>query len=661
MCLSSSLNKYQRTYMKQKQYSWRAMRSASLALALAASAAIGQAQTFVNPKTFDTGLGSWINWNGWGLQGCLSWDPQDAANDPNSGSLRFDVPYTGASGDQLMAFGTLHDAWGWDNTTEVNVVGVYTAITFDFKLDPATAPAKDGTFGTLAIGLVTDGWATHQEGTYTIPKSATNWTHVTIPIDPTSPGADKTVGEYINMWSGGNFTNTLSFNVDNIYLQPSTNAAPLPPPTMGLEKAGPSGVEIIMDGTGDQWQRNGISTPSGGGPYLWTSQGSYPVTYSCTITNFPDIANHAGFEAHMYLVNDDTAPSGSETSGSPDWGVPDLLIFRIENVVNTVLTTNGTTITTNFTYNAMAQIQWKTNYPNANATNVPVVVFPPSALGTWAVTFTDSTHGTLTGPGITATNFNLPADAVASNFSPASSFVQFGMFKNDGPNDGHNNGAHGTYSRVQFTGAQANSFDDDFSGPTLTNKYAWRKTDANYVQYIAPGTAWIVDWTLPAIQFNPQTAAAITGPWNPAVFTSTYRGPSAMYGLVSQITITNAGFYRLIKRPFVKLQVLMPGETAAPNTPTGKTGTPDPQAVGTSVNITVNAVDAVWNVVSSVTDTVDITSSDSTASLPADAALVNGTGSFTVFFGQSGTWTVTATDVTDSTKTANTGSPTVAQ
>jgi hypothetical protein len=648
--------------MKQKQYSWRAMRSASLALALAASAAIGQAQTFVNPKTFDTGIGSWVTWNGWGIQGFLTWDPtQDAANDPSSGSLRYDVPFTGDSGDQFMTFGTLHDAWGWDNTTEVNIVGVYTNIAFDFKLDPATARAKDGSFGTLNVGIVTDGWGNHGEGTWSIPASATNWTHVTIPIDPTSPGADKTVGEFINMWSGGNFTNTLSFNVDNIELVAvPTNAPPVPPPTMGFEKAGPSGVEIIMDGTGDQWQRNAISTPAGTGPYLWTSQGSYPVSYSCTITSFPDIASHLGFEAHMYLVNGDTAPSGSDTSGSPDWGVPDLLIFRIENVVNTVLTTNGTAITTNFTYNAMAQIQWKVNYPNANATNVPVAVSAPSALGTWTVTFTDATHGTLTGPGITATNFDLPADVVASNFSPASSFVQFGMFKNDGANDGHNNGAYGTLGRVQITGAQANSIDDAFTGATLTNKYAWRKTDANYVQYIAPGTAWIVDWTLPAVQFNPETAPAVTGPWTPAVFTSTYRGPSMMHGLVSKTTITNAGFYRLIKRPFVKLQVLMPGETAAPNTPTGKTGTPDAQTVGTAFNITVNAVDEVWNVVPS-TDTVTITTTDSTASLPADAALSGGTRTFSVTFGSTGTFTVTATDVTDATKTANTGSPTVAQ
>ena len=57
-------------------------------------------------------------------------------------------------------------------------------------------------------------------------------------------------------------------------------------------------------------------------------------------------------------------------------------------------------------------------------------------------------------------------------------------------------------------------------------------------------------------------------------------------------------FFRLVKRPFVKLQVLMPGETAAPYTTTGKTGTPDPQPIGVSFNITVNAVDDVWNIVS---------------------------------------------------------------
>ena len=51
------------------------------------------------------------------------------------------------------------------------------------------------------------------------------------------------------------------------------------------------------------------------------------------------------------------------------------------------------------------------------------------------------------------------------------------------------------------------------------------------------------------------------------------------------------------------------GETAAPGTASGKTGTPDYHLAGTPFTVTVNAVDTNWNVVSS-TDTVGITSND---------------------------------------------------
>src|SRR5439155_422769 len=64
--------------------------------------------------------------------------------------------------------------------------------------------------------------------------------------------------------------------------------------------------------------------------------------------------------------------------------------------------------------------------------------------------------------------------------------------------------------------------------------------------------------------------------------------------------------------PFAKLQVLVPGETVAPGTATGKTGTPTAQAAGTAYNVTIRSVDAAWNLVSS-THTVGLTSSDSNA------------------------------------------------
>jgi aspartokinase-like uncharacterized kinase len=109
---------------------------------------------------------------------------------------------------------------------------------------------------------------------------------------------------------------------------------------------------------------------------------------------------------------------------------------------------------------------------------------------------------------------------------------------------------------------------------------------------------------------------------------------------------------------FTKLQVLMPGETAAAGTTTGKTGTPTAQTAGTPFNVTVNAVDANWNTITSATDTVGLTSSDSNAVLPANAALVGGTQTVSVTLRTSGTRTVTASDVSDGTKTAST-SPSV--
>jgi hypothetical protein len=105
--------------------------------------------------------------------------------------------------------------------------------------------------------------------------------------------------------------------------------------------------------------------------------------------------------------------------------------------------------------------------------------------------------------------------------------------------------------------------------------------------------------------------------------------------------------------PFAKLQLLMPGEAAAAGTTTGKTGSPSAQTVGTAFNLTVNAVDAQWNILNT-NHTVAITSSDSNATLPTNAALVNGTKTFSLTFKTAGSQTATATDVTDGTKSPTT-------
>lgn len=105
-----------------------------------------------------------------------------------------------------------------------------------------------------------------------------------------------------------------------------------------------------------------------------------------------------------------------------------------------------------------------------------------------------------------------------------------------------------------------------------------------------------------------------------------------------------------------KLQVLVPGEAAAPGTLNGKTGTPDSQIAGVSFVASVRAVDTNWNVITSVTDTVRLAVSDLNATLPGDVVLTAGTGVFSVVLITAGTHTLTASNLTHSTIVPNTSS-----
>ena len=99
--------------------------------------------------------------------------------------------------------------------------------------------------------------------------------------------------------------------------------------------------------------------------------------------------------------------------------------------------------------------------------------------------------------------------------------------------------------------------------------------------------------------------------------------------------------------PYSRLQVLVPGETAAPGTTTGKTGTPNRQTANVPFSITVRACDSGWNLVPATTNAIEIQASDASATLPAPAQLVGGTATFQVTFNAGGTFTILAHDQTD--------------
>ncbi|HET6347634.1 MAG TPA: FlgD immunoglobulin-like domain containing protein [Candidatus Krumholzibacteria bacterium] len=101
--------------------------------------------------------------------------------------------------------------------------------------------------------------------------------------------------------------------------------------------------------------------------------------------------------------------------------------------------------------------------------------------------------------------------------------------------------------------------------------------------------------------------------------------------------------------PYTKLQVLLPGESPAPGTGTGKTGAPTGQTVGVPFNVTVRACDDTWNTVTAVTNAVALSSTDGSASLPPSFSLVSGTGTVQVTLNSTGSFTVSATDNSDAT------------
>ena len=251
----------------------------------------------------------------------------------------------------------------------------------------------------------------------------------------------------------------------------------------------------------------------------------------------------------------------------------------------------------------------------------------PKTGGTATFTSTDVTNGAMTANTSPAATINAGAFAKLQILLPGETAAP-----------GTASGKTGT-PRAQTAGSSfnvtVNAVDANWNLVTATDTIAITSSDPNAA---LPANAALVAGTK-AFAVTPKTQGTAT-------FTATDSSDGTKTANTSPSTTINAG-------AFAKLQILLPGETAAPGTPSGKTGTPTAEAAGSAFTATVNAVDANWNPVSS-TDTVAITSSDSNATLPANAALVAGTKTFSITPRTTGSATFTATDASDGTKTANT-------
>jgi hypothetical protein len=633
---------------------------AAAALLLAGAMSPSQAQTVLT-GTIATNFPIGDNTANFTMPGWITWYNTPGGNAPMTcnistnadgvagrGCLEVDCPFAGQGGTQNL--------WMWWLNNNATYAPEYTCnlllssnITFKVHVPPGTPVDTDGNFNTIAMSFIHGGWNLQSLGvTLKIPGAASNgWVTMTCPINLSTPNLTTCCGLAFNIQAYGgtyyqqNFTNY----IDDISINLSP-APPPPPPTLTTIIPAITGFNMTATDPNGANDRYNILTAVATG-YSFVGQTS--VTYSWTNKSWPSIGTANSWQQLFFLV------SGVSSSGAPngdpgqydaavDWNLANVLWFTVQQA------TNGT---------AYINFRCKTNEPNGNGmffnglaltdplnTNgwpvEPLAFFPASTpLGPWSVTIAGTTVTIMTPDG-TSTNVTLDAATAALFADPMT------LCLGSQPNNANGFGQTAVISGFGVTG-NATPFSDDFTSDTTLNTNIWRvlANDPNGVNLVPPGSAFWVSWSLPddgfSFQSTPSLPQTPIGWNNPTVLT--ILDNNMRQALVPwSATGTNQGYFRLIKRAFTQLQVLLPGETNAPNTLTGKTGTPTSVSAGSEVDVTVNAVDATYHIVN-VSDAVHLTCTDSGAILPNDASMVNGTLTFTtLYLNDSGSWTVTATD-----------------
>jgi hypothetical protein len=642
--------------MKPKIHRWLPAFVAGLALVGATSTARAQSLE-QSLATFDEDISATSGLGGTDLGGGVTiptlttteWSDVDGPGGPG-GSLYATVnwPDRGTSWTELQL--NFDVTWpGIDATKWLNVE-------YDIKIDQANSHVgPNGNYGfTQPVGQSWDGshgWVELASATLI----ATNgWQHVSANLSPFPAVLNRLV---IRLASNGsqNVTNTVKYWIDNIKL----TAPPLPAPTLGpLLSATAPGLTFIPC-VASQWQRVMVyPNPAAQGAYFgWYGKGN-PVSYSFTISSFPTVNDYA---ANVFLIPNIHMRDGNAASTSVDWACTNGLFFNI------TADTNRPAANWNVSLSAKTNMVTDGSNPNFQVLNFNYSRLP---VGTWTLRFDNDTDFTIIAPDGFTTNAALPADVAQLVSGYTLGDTQLTPYFGIMPRTTEHVGEPAVYSRVRIQGTPI-EIDDRFSAaPAALDTNTWSKL-ADYPAGVFVSSSDLMHyatWNTPNDQgfHSLIVAGAVTGPWKEMgvdsskwlLVNGTRRALIYQSGVHAALggSETNAAYFQLIKRAFTGLQVLLPGETPAPGTATGKTGTPAQQQVGVAFDVTVNAVDATWHRVNNVTDTVSLTSSDPSATLPVPAALVGGTGTFSVTLGSAGTFTVTATDDTDGSKTPDTSS-----
>ncbi len=610
------------------------------------------------------GGGVWQNWFV-NTPGITNYDIIfDTANPPPTGAIGSMLQkqgWDGINSGTLSTFACVDgDFWGGRKID----MAQYSSIELDFKYDTASTmtPVANQGFD-LGVNYDNNGQSVgiFLRGIYNTGTEATNfdgaWHHLSTEIPANIANAAHSEGVSFKIFNAATVAGTFNYWIANIEL--IARVAPVPNPTMTLEKTVP-GLKQFADAP-PNYNRQSLRTdisPAGSKNIDWV--GHPGATYSWTFSEFPG-PGHAGFNVGFTLTWDpaDAMTNAFGPYSDPDWSSTNVLW------VNIVEQNDGS---------VLAGIAYKTNQPSGNSqmfgagTGVLTggnTLAAPTAVGTWSLSFASDTSMTLTAPSGASTNVSLPPD-VAASYTNISFALYTGM-----ANDA-NVGQAATLTRFRITNV-AVPVDEDLTDGALNTPflrldsqgYGYNNPNPTNQIFVTSSDLYWLHWTLPDSGFVPVYKATLSDPyWTDF----TPLNGTLLNGSSRWIRITpgdlpggDSTFYAVLKRAFVKLQILFAGESPAPNTPSGKTGTAiHPSiAAGGGLELSVRAVDQDWNLVPNATGTIHVFANDpAPTQLPADAPLVNGVALFDattvgpnmIFFGTAGTWTVTATNVTDLTK-----------
>lgn len=464
--------------------------------------------------TFPKDIQNWVP-QGWGtaLAGTY-WDPADAANDPDSGSLLCFCDFANADTNQTAVF----QVWNFSPDTRD-----YARLSFDLKVDAGlSTPSVNGDYGAVQVVLRGGDINWNPIGTQLIPAQAADaFMHFELPLYQPLP--TNLVG--LNLIFGGtNLQDNIWYYVDNIFLEVETNA-----PTLVLREALP-GLELNASATSAD-QRQSIRTQTGA--HGWIGRPG-TVNYAMTI-NEGLTGAAAGMMAYLFLI----PTENSSPTARADYEEANGLYLEITQQADALAT---------------AVLRYKTNAPNAHGiryTSEGILVTLPDVTlqGDWNLAVNilgNAAQAELTAPEGAAVSFTLPPDLVAAfSGTPSPAYVYWGIQ----PNAEANLGQWISLARVQISGLEA-PVDQLFTSQSALdeNVLVVSADHPGGVRLRPPNTVYRLSWDALVSGFNLYSAPTVGGPWQATGLpVMEARWNNIIFVPATALPATGQGYFRLQK------------------------------------------------------------------------------------------------------------------